>query len=408
MSATIQSYDSQVLIVGGGPVGSLLAYLLAQANVEVVVLDANPGLVKDYRASTFHPPTLDLLESSGVADALVSMGLQCPVIQYRDRRSGPIGELDLSVLRNDTRHPYRLQCEQFKLTGWLHDRLTEMHHAEIHLDQTVLSVSTDDAGAMVRTSGTDGERTWHARYVIGTDGARSTVRSSLKIPFEGYTHPEQFLVAGTDYDFMAAMPDIQFVNYTSDPDEWFLMLRIPDMWRVVVPVPPSVAVDEAKSSGYIQSCLHNICPSDKPYEILVNSVYRVHQRVAARYRQASTLLAGDAAHVNNPLGGMGLNGGIHDALYLATCLARILNSGADVALLDSYEQVRRPVAVNDINASTERNKRILEERDPAVRAANNEHLRKICTDPRLAYRRALEVSMISSLRRISAVPAPAA
>jgi 3-(3-hydroxy-phenyl)propionate hydroxylase len=407
MTDATQPYDFQVVIVGGGPVGSLLAYLLAQAGVEAVLLDANPGLVKDYRASTFHPPTLDLLESSGVADALVAMGLQCPVIQYRDRRAGPIGELDLSVLRNDTRHPYRLQCEQFKLTGWLHDRLAEMPEAEIRMDQTVLSVWTDDTGGAVRTSGTDGEQTWRGRYVIGTDGARSTVRTGLEIPFDGYTHPEQFLVAGTDYDFMAAMPDIQFVNYTSDPDEWFLMLRIPDMWRVVVPVPLSVAADEAKSSDYIQGCLHNICPSDEPYEILVNSIYRVHQRVAARYRQASTLLAGDAAHVNNPLGGMGLNGGIHDALYLASCLARVLNGGADDALLDSYEEVRRPVALNDINASTERNKRILEERNPAVRAANNEHLRKVCSDPLLAYQHALDVSMILSLRRISAVPAAA-
>jgi 2-polyprenyl-6-methoxyphenol hydroxylase-like FAD-dependent oxidoreductase len=180
-----------------------------------VLVDDNSVPVKDYRASTFHPPTLDLLQTYGVADALVAMDLQCSVIQYRDRTLGPVAELDLDVLAGDTKHPYRLQCELF-------------------------------------------------------------------------------LVAGAQFDFKSRM-DAQSVNYTSDPDEWFLLLQMPDMWRIVVPVAEDISRDEAASEQHIQRCLQNICPSEEPYDNLVRAVYRVHQRVAGRYRTGSVFLAGDAA-----------------------------------------------------------------------------------------------------------------
>jgi 3-(3-hydroxy-phenyl)propionate hydroxylase len=400
------SRSVQVLIIGAGPVGSLAAYQLAHAGIDVALFDDHAVPVLDYRASTFQPPTLDLLEPFGVTDALVRMGLPSPVIQYRDRREGPIGEIDLSVLSADTAYPYRLQCEQFKLTSWLQQRIAESPHANLLFGSPVVRFAADESGTTVELAGQEGS-VWHGRYAIAADGARSTVRRAIGIEFEGYTHPEQFLVAGTSYDFASTMEDIRSVNYTSDPDEWFLLLRIPDMWRVVVPVPQAVASDEAMSSDYIQRCLQNISPSGGPFEILVSAIHRVHQRVASTYRRGSTFLAGDAAHVNNPLGGMGLNGGIHDALLLTDGLARVLH-GEDESLLDGYEVRRRAVAIDDINASTERNKRLLEERDPLVRATNNRRLRQICSDPQAAHQHALDISMISSLRRIGTLRTPSA
>ena len=396
--------DNQVVVLGAGPVGSLAAYLLAQQGLTVTLIDEQTEPVLDYRASTFHPPTLDLLEASGVSAALTSMGLACPVIQYRDRRFGPIGELDLSVLADDTNYPYRLQCEQFKLTGWLHRQLATMPNAQLALGRTVTGLEQQEGAVEVCATDRAGvDETHRARWAIGCDGARSTVRRSLGVAFDGYTHPEQFLVAGARYDFKSAMRDIQSINYTSDPQEWFLLLEIPDMWRIVVPVAEDVAADDARSTDYIQACLQNICPAPEPYDILVRSVYRVHQRVAASYREGSTFLAGDAAHVNNPLGGMGLNGGIHDVLLLTELLARV-ERGDDADVLDAYETRRRPIAINDINAMTERNKRIMQERDPQVRAANNAHLRAVCSTPSLAYQHALEVSMIKSLRAAGTLP----
>ena len=322
-----------VLIAGGGPVGAMAAYLLARAGFPVTVLEKEPGVVIDYRASTIHPPTLDLLEECGAADAMIEMGLICPVWQFRDREQGRIAEFDLSVLAGDTRHPYRLQCEQFKLVGWLYDRLGEIDGASLLFRHEVTGVTQDEDGVCVTCRTPDGMTEHRGAWLIAADGGRSTVRKLLDIGFEGYTHPEHFLVSGTRFDFKSALPDICSVNYTADPVEWFLLLEIPDMWRIVVPVEPTVEADDAVSDRYLQGCLNNLLPRGEPYEIEVRAIYRVSQRVADAYREGRVFLAGDAAHINNPLGGMGLNGGLHDAIDLSGRLAAVMHGRAAEAEL---------------------------------------------------------------------------
>lgn len=393
------SPNDRILIAGGGPVGATAAYLLAREGIPVTVLEQEHGAVVDYRASTIHPPTLDLLEECGATAAMLEMGLVCPVWQFRDRREGPIAQFDLSVLSGDTSYPYRVQCEQFKLVGWLYDRLAEMDGAEILFGHEVTGFTQDDRRVRVTAQGRDGEVALDGRYLIAADGGRSVVRKLLDIGFDGYTHPEHFLVSGTTFDFKSAMTDICSVNYTADPDEWFLLLEIPDMWRVIVPVATSVGADDAVSDSYIQGCLNNLLPRDEPYEIVVRAIYRVSQRVAAQYRRGRAFLAGDAAHINNPLGGMGLNGGLHDAIDLCGRLAGVWHGTAAETTLDGYEVRRRPEAINAISAITERNKKLMEERDPEIRAHNLADWRALAADPERTYRYLLETSMIGSLRR---------
>ncbi len=388
-----------ILIAGGGPVGATAAYLLARAGLPVAVLEKEAGVVIDYRASTIHPPTLDLLEECGAAEAMIGMGLVCPVWQFRDREQGRIAEFDLSVLAGDTRHPYRLQCEQFKLVGWLYDRLAEYGEAALRFEHEVIGVAQDENGVTVVCRTPDGETELRGSWLIAADGGRSAVRKLLGIGFDGYTHPEHFLVSGTTFDFKSALPDICSVNYTADPVEWFLLLEIPDMWRVVVPVEPAVEADDAVSDRYLQGCLNNLLPRGEPYEIAVRAIYRVSQRVAETYRGGRVFLAGDAAHINNPLGGMGLNGGLHDAISLSGRIAAVAHGRAGEDVLDGYEAQRKPEAVNAINAITERNKKLMEERDPEVRARNLEDWRALAADPARCYRYLLDTSMISSLRR---------
>ena len=388
-----------ILIAGGGPVGATAAWLLARAGLPVTVLEKEPGVVIDYRASTIHPPTLDLLEECGAADAMIRMGLICPVWQFRDREQGRIAEFDLSVLAGDTRHPYRLQCEQFKLVGWLYDRLSETDGASLLFQHEVTGVAQDEDGVTVTCRTPDGETRHRGAWLIAADGGRSAVRKLMDIGFEGFTHPEHFLVSGTRFDFKSALPDICSVNYTADPVEWFLLLEIPDMWRIVVPVGPTVGADDAVSDRYLQGCLNNLLPRDEPYQIEVRAIYRVSQRVADTYRGGRVFLAGDAAHINNPLGGMGLNGGLHDAIDLTGRIASVVHGRAGESELDGYEIRRKPEAVNAINAITERNKKLMEERDPEIRARNLDDWRALAADPERSYRYLLDTSMISSLRR---------
>jgi 3-(3-hydroxy-phenyl)propionate hydroxylase len=391
----------RVIVAGGGPVGSLAALLLARAGIPVTLLEREAGVQLDYRASTFHPPTLDLLEECGAEAALLRMGLKCETSQFRDREKGKIAEFDHSALRNDTRHPYRLQCEQFKLVDWLHDELRRIPGVELIFERNVTQVEADEDGVAVHVE--SGE-TFRGDYLIGADGGRSAVRKAAGIPFDGMTFPEHFLVAGTRYDFKRHMPGICSVNYTADPLEWYLLLEIPDMWRVITAADPAVEPSEAVQESRLQASLQNLLPRSEPYEILVKGVYRVHQRVAAAYRKGPVFLAGDAAHLNNPLGGMGLNGGLHDVLSLAPRLVDVWHGRQPDSTLDGYEPQRRPEAIQAINAITARNKKLMEERDPAIRQRNLREMAQIAADPKRAYAYMLEASMITSLRRCAMLP----
>jgi 3-(3-hydroxy-phenyl)propionate hydroxylase len=392
---------NRIIVAGGGPVGAVATLLLARAGIPVTMIERASDVVLDYRASTFHPPTLDLLEESGITAALVEMGLVCPTVQIRDREIGKVAEFDVTRLKNETRHPYRLQCEQFKLVGWVYKALAKIPSVDLRFghEVTALRQSDDEVAAeAVRVEG--GERvTVRGDLLIGCDGGRSTVRKLMEIPFPGLTYPEHFLIAGTRFDFRAHMPDIASVNYTADPVRWFMLLQIPDMWRILVPVAPEVEPDDAVSDESLQSSLQSILPRSGDYDIVVRAIYRVHQRVAETYRRGRVFLAGDAAHLNNPLGGMGLNGGLHDVISLTDRLIAWWHGRADATILDGYEPQRRPEAINAIHAITARNKKLLEERDPEVRARNLAEMRRTAADPELSYRYLLDSAMISSLRR---------
>jgi 3-(3-hydroxy-phenyl)propionate hydroxylase len=381
----------QVLIAGAGPVGLCAANVLADAGIAVTVFEAEPRLPENLRASTFQPPTLDMLAHFGAAQQVIDMGRVAPKVQYRDR-AGWVAEFDFGLIADVTQHPFRVQCEQYKLNQVLAARLGK---ERVHFSCAVTAVEQDDDSVSVTVNGAE---TLRAAWLIGADGGRSRVRDALGIRLEGFTWPERFLVASTPFDFAQVFPNLCDVSYFADPEEWFFLLRVRDVWRAMFPTRPEESDQEILSDAGVQARLQRVFKRSQPYEVAHRTLYSVHQRVAERYRKGRVFLAGDAAHLNNPLGGMGMNGGIHDGFNLAQKLAAVIKGERPVAELDAYERERQPVALEYVNTVSTANKRNLETRDPEEQRRWREEMTRAASDPKLAREYLLKISMINSLR----------
>jgi 3-(3-hydroxy-phenyl)propionate hydroxylase len=395
--------NNRVIVVGAGPVGLVAAVSLAAEGIPVTVVESQIEVVDDLRASTFHPPTLAYLDRFGITPKLIEQGLHAPHWQFRDRKQGEIATFDLSVLANDTPHPYRLQCEQWKLTRLLRDRLDASPDTKIIYGLRAIEVEQTADDATLTVEHDDGTRErLTGRYIIGADGARSVVRKSIGVSFEGITHPELYLTLSTTFPYEEHVPNLSKIAYISDPDEWLVLLRTPKVWRVLFPTDPSIGDDVMLAPETVEKRLQAVVPAKMRYDIVHKTAYRVFERVVDRYYSGRVLLAGDAAHLNNPLGGMGMNGGIHDAVNLADKLTQVWR-GADPALFGRYERQRRKVALDTVQAVSMRNRQIMNTREPAAREAYFDEMRRTAADPVEARKYLLRSSMIQSLRDLESV-----
>jgi 3-(3-hydroxy-phenyl)propionate hydroxylase len=396
----------RVLIAGAGPAGLSAAAYLTRAGVPVTVLEAEDALPENLRASTFHPPTLDMLAPFGATQGLIGQGLVAPKFQFRGRDEGCLAEFDFTLLADDTEHPFRVQCEQFKLNHLLHDWLVGQGGADIRFGHAITGLRQNDdcVTAIVKTPD-GGEEVFTGRWLIGAEGANSVVRQALDIPFEGFTWDERFLVVSTPYPFEDAMGDLTLVNYFADPEQWFFLLKVPGLWRAMFPTRPEETEEEIFDPGRIEARMQWAHATAAPYERTHTTLYKVHQRVAKRYRTHRAFIAGDAAHINNPLGGMGMNGGIHDAFNLAEKMAAVWHGKGGDGLLDLYEKQRRPIALDYVNSQTIRNKQNLEANTPEAQQAFRDFLAEVSSDRQKTHDYLLRTSMIASLRAAAEITA---
>ena len=391
--------EERVYIAGAGPVGLAAAANLVRRGVPVTVFEAGAALAEESRASTFHPPTLDMLDEFGAAAPLIAQGLKAPQVQYRTR-DGVIATFDFGAIADVTGHPFRLQAEQFKLTRILHERLAGEADFRIEFGATVTGVEQDATAVHVTLARDGRSERRSARWLIGADGARSDVRRSLGIEFAGFTWPERFLVVSTPFDFRAVVADLVSVTYVADPVRWHFFLEVPGgVWRMMFPLTETVSDEDAVSRAFADRLMAAVVPGIARYEIAHTTLYKVHQRVAKNFRAGRVFLAGDAAHVNNPLGGMGMNGGIHDAVNLTERLAAVFAGAAAPAELDRYEAQRRAIPLEYIEKQSIENKRNLECANADFAAT----LERTAADPQRTRDYLLRLAMIASLRRAAAL-----
>jgi 3-(3-hydroxy-phenyl)propionate hydroxylase len=399
--------ERPVLIAGGGPVGCITALALARQGIPVHLFEAEARVNDSPRAATTHAATLEMLAELGLVEEVIRRGLIEPKFRIWDRASREvIVEFDFGVLASDTRFPYVVQCEQHKLANMAIERLRGFAHVSVDFSARVTSLQQLDDRVEAVVEGGSGARRISGSYLIGADGGRSTVRKALDIAFEGYTHPERFLVLTTPFSF-----DVEYAacsrNYFSDPEEWCALFKVTGddgagLWRVLFPTRIEETDAQALDEAAVQARLQRFFPKLGPYPVVHRNLYNVHQRVAASFGQGRAFLAGDAAHVNNPLGGLGLNFGIHDAVELSTLLGRVLRREAPAQILEQYDRFRRPLNVEYVQQQTIANKKRLEEKDPALRAESNAALRKTAADPAAHRAYLLRASLIDSVRKRAA------
>ncbi len=404
------AHNDCILISGAGPVGMITAYSLAAQGIPVKLFDTLPDIPNDHRAATLQPSTLQMLEKTGMTAALLPRGIESSLFQYRDRLSGEtVAEFDYGVLKDEVSYPFALQIEQHKTVRVVYDAARQFDCFDLQREREVVAVDQKADGVEITVQAPDGSRETHrGRYLIGCDGGGSIARKSQDIKFPGFTLQERFIIVATHFDFAEA-GNYAFRNYVSHPVQWCALMKVPGekdegVWRCLFPAMTDDPDDVVMGDQWIMARFAECFPYQTSYNIVHRNLYVVNQRVAERFRKGRVLLAGDAAHVNNPIGGIGMNSGIHDGLNLADKIGAVWRKEAGDDVFDVYDRQRRTTANTYVQAQSIRNREILKESDPAERQKHFDQLRAIIDNPQhhLDYvRRASLITMVEEANSIT-------
>ncbi len=351
MSETI---ETDVIVAGAGPVGLVAALALAEQGVNTVLIEKRASLNTASKASTFHPATLEILESLGLLKETMAEGEIVRRIEYRTPE-GPFAEFAMSDIADRTPFPFRLHLEQARLTPVALRRVEALPNARVIFDAGFRGVEQTGDGVVVTAAHGGRDLKIAARYLIGADGARSTVREALGIGFEGSVYPDKILRVMTTDDLTEVLPGLASIAYLFNGKKSLSFLKMPDCWRIIIRVPASVDDETALHPDWLAERLTEVLPRwTTPPHVVDKDVYGVAKRVASAYRQGRAYLVGDAAHITNTRGGMNMNCGIHDAYALAGAMARALRENRP-ELAEAASDERRRVAEEMLIPRTDRN-----------------------------------------------------
>ncbi len=379
-----------VLIVGAGPVGFITALGLARAGIPITVIEAEAKINDAPRAAVYFPVTLEFLEELGIIEDAHAIGVLNEELQFRYRDADESCVLTTTTIRGDTRYPYQLHFGQNELAGLVHKRLLELPHTDVRFNTRLTGIVQDSGGvtASVRTPAGDTEL--RAQWLVGCDGGRSGVRKALNLSFDGHTWPERFVATNVRYEGFARY-GLGLANFYSHPERWTVVAIVSKdgLWRVTYNEDGDCSDEEAIRR--VPGRYKDVFPDMGPHELVAVSPYRVHERISEKLRVGRVLLAGDAAHVCNPCGGMGLTTGLMDARALIEALGAVIHGTADESVLDFYAEERRRVFLEITTPSATEYKRLLGEQDPARRRQDRENLRHVATHPEIMRRNFLSL-----------------
>jgi 3-(3-hydroxy-phenyl)propionate hydroxylase len=387
-----------VLIVGGGPVGMCLALALVTAGRRVELFEAEPALQSDLRGAAYHPPTLELFDAWGILDEVRRHGVEVRELCYWERRTREcVARFDYRLIEHDARFPFRLHCMQHVLCRIAAERLASSPLAKIHLGHRFVDLTQDADRVVARFATAAGELAVEGAYLCGADGAHSAVRKRLGLAFDGVSHEDRFLVLNGAFAIDDDLPRLAPVNYVFDPHEWVIVLRLPGFTRIVFRARPDEDESALRSPEGIAARLHGLVGHPVDYTLINSAIYRVHERVAGAFHSGRAAILGDAAHINNPAGGMALNAGLQDAADLARTFDAI-DAGAGLDALAGYTTRRREHSAMAILARAGQNLADLRAQEDREREARNNAFRAMAADPALARQHLLRFSMLADRR----------
>jgi 2-polyprenyl-6-methoxyphenol hydroxylase-like FAD-dependent oxidoreductase len=375
--------DDGVLIAGAGPVGLITALGLAQAGVAVTVLEAEPAIVDSPRAMVYHWTVLEDLDRLGILAEAERRGFRKHDYAFRVFETGEMVRYSIEVLAGETPYAYNVHLGQHELAAIALERLERLPNTAVLFGAGVGGVRQDRGGVTVQTG--DG-RELRAGWLVGADGARSTVRRELGLSFDGFTWPERFVATNVRYDF--ERHGYARATFQIDPVHGAVIAKIDDsgLWRCTYS--EDAALPEAGIAKRLPEHYAALLPGDEGYEIDRFTPYNMHQRAAERFRVEHVLLAGDAAHATNPTGGLGLTSGLFDAFALSPTLASVVLEGTDDAVLDRWADERRRIFLDVASPAASEYKRIVfSEPDAARRRQDLEEIKRWTSDEELLRER---------------------
>lgn len=358
-----------VVIVGAGPVGLVSALYLHWLRIPFVVLEEDADLSTAAKAGTLTPRSLEIFSQLGAIDDLLREGLRLDAIDLVERRKDRVlMRMPLHELHRETSYPFTVNLPQSDYERILHEHVQGSDLGEVRFEQRVVDLEQDETGCRLTVQTPEGMETLEGSYVLACDGGRSEIRRQLGIKHEGKTYPEKFALIDIEADLDSdADRKPSHLSYVFDPEEWLILVRQPNMWRVLWPIPPE---SDEPDTPEVERKLR-LAVGDRPVKILGVITYKVHHRVAERWRVGRTFLLGDAAHLITPVGGLGASTGIMDANNLAWKVAWVARGLAGDNLLDTYEEERRPIAEFIASGLADRNRSIMRLQNPLKRAVRD-------------------------------------